>query len=431
MKTFGENNERKNSEACISQVQEVVGFLTQYHFHTCGSHEKGHLPGQSIRYGLFSFKFLVVVRKDTYFVAMATCANPGCEQPGINKCSGCQTTPYCGPICQKIHWVIHKESCDGRLRKMGMDHLVKARDFHRENNWSQVLRYSDLAATKLKQLKDRPLEAISEALACKCTALGFLGQYKEQLECAKEWYCLWNTKPTDVGAIRAAFALINSCINNKEYADAHLYASTLYEIINHKHDNKIPDDQRQRYIAQGAYSLAQATLKLAQDGGIPPEEKQKAGQEAIALLRRALEIHTQLDGTDSAKVASDMCVLAEALEYFNDDDDDEVLRLFEQSIAIDARVYGSLSVSVAIDEDKLGNTYRNRAKRAHVANDRDHELANLELALTHIREAGRIYRAIGRVDQVDVAARNAVIIEEELRQVAIAKVAVVAAVTTG
>ena len=44
---------------------------------------------------------------------------------------------------------------------------------------------------------------------------------------------------------------------------------------------------------------------------------------------------------------------------------------------------------------------------------------------------GRIYRAIGRVDQVDVAARNAVIIEEELRQVAIAKVAVVAAVTTG
>ena len=362
---------------------------------------------------------------------METCANPGCDQPGNNKCSGCKTTPYCGPICQKDHWAIHKESCDGRLRKMGMDHLDKAKGFHRENNWSQLLRYSDLAATKLKQLKDRPLDAISAALSFKCTALGFLGQYREQLECAKEWYCLWTTKPTDVGAIDAAFFLIESFIHNNEYADAHLYASTLYEIINHKHDNKIPDDQRQRYIANGAYFLATATLQLAQDGGIPPGEKQKAGQEAIVLARKALEIHTHLHGIEHAKVANDMCVLAEALEYFNDDDDDEVLRLFEQSIAIDARVYGSLSVSVAIDEDKLGNTYRNRAKRAHVANDRDHELANLELALTHIREAGRIYRAIGRVDQVDVAARNAVIIEEELRQVAIAKVAVVAAVTTG
>ena len=375
--------------------------------------------------------YVLEIARIFFVAAMATCANPGCDQPGTNKCSGCKTTPYCGPICQTVHWTIHKEFCDGRLRKMGMTYLEKARDFHRVHNWSQLLRYSELAATKLKQLKDRPIEDISTALNHKCAALGFLSQYREQLECAKEWYCLWNTKPTDVGAINAALYLIESCIQNNEYADAHLYASTLYEIINHKHDNKIPDDQRQRYIAEGAYYLAAATLMLARTGGIPPEEKQKAGQLAIALARKALEIHTHLHGIEHAKVANDMCVLAEALEYFNDDDDDEVLRLFEQSIAIDARVYGSLSVSVAIDEDKLGNTYRNRAKRAHVANDRDHELANLELALTHIREAGRIYRAIGRVDQVDVAARNAVIIEEELRQVAIAKVAVVAAVTTG
>ena len=155
--------------------------------------------------------------------------------------------------------------------------------------------------------------------------MGFMGQHRGQLECAKEWYCLWNTKPTDMGAIRAAFQLIESCLQNREFADAILYASTLWEIINHKHDNKIPDDKRQRYIADGAYFLAYATLRSAQFGGIPPEEKQKAGQDAIALARRALEIHTQLAGTDCGTVANAMGVLAEALGYFNDDDDEDVL----------------------------------------------------------------------------------------------------------
>ena len=361
---------------------------------------------------------------------METCANPGCDQPGTNKCSGCKTTPYCGPICQKAHWAIHKESCDGHLRKMGMSHFAKAKEFRREQNWSQALRYSDLTATKLKQLKDRPVVDISEALACKCTALGFLGQYREQLECAKEWYCLWNTKPTDVGAIDAAFFLIQSCMNNKEFADAHLYASTLYEIINHKHDNKIPDDQRQRYIAQGAYYLANATLKLARTGGIPPGEKQKTGQEAIALARRALEIHTQLFGTEDVKVANDMSILAELLEYFNDGDEDEILRLFEQSIAIHARVFGSSSVSVAVGEGKLGDAYYNRAKRARAAKDLDREQANLELALPHFRESGRIFRAIDRVELADSVAQYAVVIEEQLRQVAIAKATAAAAAAT-
>ena len=231
-----------------------------------------------------------------------TCANPDCSEPGTNKCSGCKITPYCGPICQTAHWSTHKESCDGRLRKMGMDHLNKAKGFNREKNWLQALRHSNLAATKLMQLKDRPIEAISNALDFKCAALGFLSRHKEQLECAKEWYCLWNTKPTDLGAIDAAFALIQSCMHNEEYADAHLYASTLYEIINHKHDNKIPDDQRQRYIAEGAYLLAVSKNQLAENVGVPPAEKQKVGQETIALARKALEIHTQLYGTENTHV---------------------------------------------------------------------------------------------------------------------------------
>ena len=302
---------------------------------------------------------------------------------------------------------------------MGMSHLAKAKEFRREQNWSQALRYSDLAATKLKQLKDRPIEALSEALSHKCNALGFLGQYREQLECAKEWYCLWNTKPTDVGAIDAAFALIESCMNNKEFADAHLYASTLFEIINHKHDNKIPDNQRQQYIAKGAYFLAQATLYLAQSGGIPPEEKQKAAEEAIALARRALEIHTQLRGTEHSEVAADMVSLAGILGFFNNEDDDEILRLIEQAKAIFSRVQGNSSVNVATCESNVGGSYYNRAMSAHIAHDLDRELANLELALPHFHEAARIYRAVNRVECADKASQKAVEVEQMLRQVSI------------
>ena len=349
---------------------------------------------------------------------METCSNPGCDQPGTNKCSGCKTAPYCGPICQKAHWAVHKESCDGHLGKMGMTYLDKAKGFHREQNWSQALHYGDLAATMLKQLKDRPLEDISDALSCKCVAMGFMGQHRGQLECAKEWYCLWNTKPTDMGAIRAAFQLIESCLQNREFADAILYASTLWEIINHKHDNKIPDDQRQRYIADGAYYLALATLKLAKRGGIPQEEKQKAGQEAIALARRALEIHTQLEGSAERVVAANsMSVLAEALDYFNDDDDEEVLRLLEQAKSIHARVFGSSSLSVAVDEGKLGNAYRHKAMRAHAANDLGRYMANLELAPPRYRESARIYRAIGHTEMADQTVQIGVDIEELLRQV--------------
>ena len=357
---------------------------------------------------------------------METCANPCCSEPGTNKCSGCKTASYCGPICQKNHWPVHKESCDGRLRKMGMDHLNKAKGFTREYNWPQVLHHSDLAATKLKQLKDRPLEAISDALDCKCTALGFLGKGGEQLECAKEWYCLWNTKPTDVGAIVAAFALTDSCIYNKEYEDALLYASTLYEIINHKHDNKIPNDQRQRYIARGAYLLALATLRLAQSGGMPAGRKQKAAQETVALARKALEIHTQLYGTEDDKVANDLYVLAEALDHFTDNGDDEVLRLFQQSIAIMTRLQGVSSVNVAIIEIKTGNAYLKRAEQARTAKDLNRYVENMELTLPRYNDAARIYRAVGRVADADHAAGQVTIVEKKLQQIAIARAAATA-----
>ena len=160
---------------------------------------------------------------------METCANPGCDQPGTNKCSACKTTPYCGPICQTANWAHHKEECPGHLRKIGMAHLEKAEGFYLEHNCPQTIRHADLAATKLKQMKDRPVEDIDEALRCKYNALAFMGRYREALECAKEWYCLWPTKHTHPPAITASFSLIESCMFNKEYFDAALYARTLWE----------------------------------------------------------------------------------------------------------------------------------------------------------------------------------------------------------
>ena len=322
-------------------------------------------------------------------------------------------------VCARWVWPILSRLKDFIEKTTGRKSFAEG--FYRENNWSQVLRHSDLAATKLKQLNDRPVEDISQALSYKCDALGFLGRNREQWECAKEWYCLWNMKPTDVGAIDAAFALIESCIQNNEFADAHLYASTLWEIINHKHDNKIPDDQRQRYIANGAYYLAATTLRLSQHGGIPPEEKQKSGEEAIALARKALEIHTQLRGTENEDVAADTSLLADALAHFKDDD--EVFRLYEQAKAIHARVYGSSSANVAMVEGKLGAGYCRRAMIANVANDFDCALANLEQALSRFREAARIYRVINIEEKAERALREIAQIEENMRRTRIARAA--------
>ena len=68
-------------------------------------------------------------------------------------------------------------------------------------------------------------------------------------------------------------------------------------------------------------------LALAEHGDIPPEANQTAGQEAIGLARRALEIQTQLHGTEHQHVANAMRLLADVLDYFNNVDDDDVLRL--------------------------------------------------------------------------------------------------------
>ena len=180
-------------------------------------------------------------------------------------------------------------------------------------------------------------------------------------------------------------------------------------------DNFIPTHQQPRFLADASHSLAQAIHRLAVDGGIPLQEKQKAGEEAIALARKALEMRTQLHCFEDAEVALSMGTLASILNYFNNVDDDEILRLLEQAIAIYSRVEGSSSANVAVHEHKLGYAYANRADRAHAADDLDRCMANLELTLPHYREAARIYRVISYMDKADEVDRMIAQVEEDIQ----------------
>ena len=312
-----------------------------------------------------------------------------------------------------------------------MSNLQKAEGFYRDSNWIQTLRYSDLALVKLKQLNERPIEAIDKALRCKFNALNFMGRDREALECAQERYCLYLTSHTHPPAIIASFDLIESSIHNKEYEDAALYARTTWETITLSRDSHIPDNQREWFTAQGAFHLAKAMYWLARSGDIPPEANQAVGQEAIGLARRALEIHTQMHGLEHARVAHSLRTLADALDYFNNVDDDEALRLYEQSIAIHTRVEGRLSVNVAAGEGNLSNAYHKRAKRARAANDLYRERANLELALPHLRESARIFRHNNHTNSAERSEELAIDIEQILRQCTTARVAAATTTTRG
>ena len=345
------------------------------------------------------------------------CTRPGCDHPGPSLCASCRLVGYCCRTCQVEDWPRHNETdCQGHLRKIGMSNLQKAERFGRVRNWVQLLRYSEVALVKLKRLNDRPIEALDKALHVKFDALSRMDRNREALECAQERYCLYLTSHTHPPAIHASFDLIESCIHNKEYQDAALYARTTWETITLSRDSHIPDNQLQMFTAEGAYYLASAMLALAQHRDIPPEANQAVGQEAIGLARRALEINTQLYGLEDDSVANAMNLVADALDYFNNVDDVEVLRLHEQSIEITARVEGSSSVNVAVGEESLATAYQNKAKRAHAANDLDRKMANFELALRHYIDAARIYRATNHIERADRVEQVIVDVEEGLQE---------------
>ena len=240
-------------------------------------------------------------------VVVTTCSAPGCSESGTNKCSSCKITLYCCVACQTIDWPSHKDECQGHLLKMGQKHREKAREFQLEQNWPQSLRSSDLALIQLKKLKACPLEVIlimDGVMALRFNALNFLNRTKESMECAQERYSLWAAGHIrHAGMLNAAFGLMDGLIHNQEYEQAHLIAHTANEMIINDTDNIIPEDRRQYFLAKGAKYLAQAIFMMAMSGGIAPEAKEKVGEEAIPLARKALEIakkiDTQLYGTES------------------------------------------------------------------------------------------------------------------------------------
>ena len=360
-------------------------------------------------------------------VEVKPCSNPGCVLPGTSACSACKTSFYCGPICQTAHWAHHKEECSGHLRKVGKVNLDKAKKFLKEQqNWVQTLRYAEVVATKLKQLKDRRLEtvqAIDLALTCKFNALQQLNRHREALKCIKENYTLWAMNHLrNPGSMHAALGLIESCLHNGEFEDAENYARHAYFMIAEMTDNFIPSDEQPWFLAEVSYYLSRAIVALEQAGGIPPEGKQKAGEEAIKFARQALKLFTQLHGIESAKVAMAKGAIAEALDHFNDVDDDEVPRLYERANSVFLRVEGCSSYNVATNDYHLGNTYLKRAKRSQDANDADRCFVNLELALRRFREALRIFQTINHVDAANDTLRQITNTEEKIRQVGIARV---------
>ena len=339
-------------------------------------------------------------------VEVKCCANPGCDQPGTSSCSACKTTTYCCVACQTAAWPQHKEECQGHLRKLALTNLEKAFGFNRVNNFVQSLRYFDLALTKLGQMKARPsLEIVqlkNDALTIRYDALNFMSKDLEALECAKQRYTLWATfQIRNPKMLVAAFALIESLVNNREFAEAEMISRTAFEMINDINDDFIPGKDRQHFLAEGSKWLADTTYRLAENGGIAPSELQKAKEEAITLARQALEIHTKMDRT-SERVAESMTALADVLGYFNDFDDDEVLRLYEQANVLFARYQGSSSYNVANGKFNLGIAYGKRANRTM---DKERCKRNRELALSHYREANRIYKIINHTAMVERTAQ--------------------------
>ena len=359
-------------------------------------------------------------------ITVPTCSNPGCDQPGTKSCSACKNTVYCCVLCQTTDWPRHKEECPGQLRKVGMANLLKAKGFQRDRNWTQTIRYGEIAATKLQQLKDYSLEnvqAMDDALGCKFDAFTFMGQHKEAMECCKVRYILWTTNHIqNSNTINSTLGLIQSCLLNKEFEEAERYGRHVILMINDRMAS-LTITEHQAFLADGSFWLARSILDRAKAGRIPPHEKQKMGEEAIAFARKAYDLHPKLFAVPLLQISYDMTLLADVLRCFNDGDDHEIIRLQEQSVVFAFRAEGSSSPNVASTKNYLGLSYQKRAMRAENANDLDRCMTNLELALSQHREAARIFRAINRPSATHDSLREVGRVEEDIRRVGIARAA--------
>ena len=109
----------------------------------------------------------------------ALCLRPGCFQPGTKFCASCKTAGYCCAKCQTDDWPRHKGFCEGHLLKMGKDYLGKAVAYDEDEDWSNALKYCDLALAKLIRLNMCPYEDMFTAFDRKIKALRALGRHEE------------------------------------------------------------------------------------------------------------------------------------------------------------------------------------------------------------------------------------------------------------
>ena len=234
--------------------------------------------------------------------AVSCCSHPDCSLPGTSSCGACKTTSYCGAKCQTADWHRHKESCEGQLRKIGAGHLAKVKAFAFERNWLQATRYLDLAFAKLKLLKDRSpmslesIQLLGDALFYRCKVIEAcvnMGPRRHFLAsaCAEERFQLWHSSQgsQSPGTIAAFFTRIECNMLNNQFEIAE-YDARIANFLCGDNESLIPEAQRSSYIAESARLFALAILRHAQAGGIPPERKEKAGEEAIKLARESVAL---------------------------------------------------------------------------------------------------------------------------------------------
>ena len=63
-----------------------------------------------------------------------------CQKPGRYRCSGCHKVTYCGALCQKKHWPLHKDECL-EIRKQAKSIEKKTQ---KQQRLSKKMRYSVL-----------------------------------------------------------------------------------------------------------------------------------------------------------------------------------------------------------------------------------------------------------------------------------------------
>ena len=140
--------------------------------------------------------------------------------------------------------------------------------------------------------------------------------------CAQERSQLWHMHIHTgyPGALAAMFTQIELSIitNVLDHAENN---ARIVQFLSSERTNLLSDAHRPSHIAESSRLRALIILRKAQSGGIPPEGRQKAGEEAIMLAREAVALSVgdpnsivfSIDETLTAQR-----VLHEVIKYFDE-----------------------------------------------------------------------------------------------------------------